>query len=308
MKESDARPGSVVLAFITVYLVWGSTYFFIRHALNGFPPLMLGAFRFITAGLIMMIWTIFKKEKLFQAKAMKAAAISGFFILFIGNGVVIYAEQYVGSAWVAIIISAAPIWFVLFDKFHWKENFRSRSMLAGLVMGIMGMTLLFSENISVRKGNADQHNTLEFVLLIFASMSWVIGSLYGKYSRPVFPVVISTTWQMFFAGVYFLTGTFFNHEFSSFHLNQVSINAWLSIWYLIIFGSILAYSCYIWLMQVRPPAQVSTYAYVNPIVAVLLGVFLAGEHISLVQISGLVVILVSVLLINLNKYLHRSHS
>ena len=308
MNESYARPGSVVLAFITVYLVWGSTYFFIRHALNGFPPLMLGAFRFITAGLIMMIWAIFKKEKLFQAKAMKAAAISGFFILFIGNGVVIYAEQYVSSAWVAIIISAAPIWFVLFDKFHWKENFRSRSMLAGLVMGIMGMTLLFSENISVRKGNAGQHNTLEFVLLIFASMSWVIGSLYGKYSKPVFPLVISTTWQMFFAGVYFLAGTFFNHEFSSFHLNQVSINAWISIWYLIIFGSILAYSCYIWLMQVRPPAQVSTYAYVNPVVAVLLGVFLADEHISLVQMSGLLVILVSVLLINLNRYMHRSNS
>ncbi|MFI5194637.1 MAG: EamA family transporter [Chitinophagales bacterium] len=308
MNESDARPGSVVLAFITVYLVWGSTYFFIRNALNGFPPLILGAFRFITAGLIMMIWAIFKKEKIFQAKAMKAAAISGFFILFIGNGVVIYAEQYVSSAWAAIIISAAPIWFVLFDKFHWKENFRSRSMLAGLVMGIMGMTLLFSENISVRKGNAGQHNTLEFVLLIFASMSWVIGSLYGKYSRPAFPAVISTTWQMFFAGVYFLTGTFFNHEFSSFHLNQVSINAWISIWYLIIFGSILAYSCYIWLMQVRPPAQVSTYAYVNPVVAVLLGVFLADEHISLVQMSGLVVILVSVLLINLNRYMHRSNS
>ncbi|HEY4155196.1 MAG TPA: EamA family transporter [Puia sp.] len=300
------RPGSVILAFITVYIVWGSTYFFIRHALNGFPPLMLGAFRFILAGLIMMCWAGYKKEKLLDWKAMKMAAISGFFILFIGNGVVIYVEQYVSSAWVAIIVSAAPIWFVLYDKPHWKENFGSKSILAGLAMGIMGVILLFSENISSLGTNANNYQTLAFISLIIGSMSWVIGSLFAKYSKPRFPAVISTTWQMFFAGIYFLAGSIAKNEFRSFHLDQVSLNAWASLWYLILFGSILAYSCYVWLMEVRPPSQVSTYAYVNPVVAVLLGVFLASEHISLLQITGLLVILLSVLLINLKKYLQRN--
>lgn len=300
-------PGSaaVVLAFLTVYIVWGSTYFFIRQALSGFPPLLLGAFRFITAGLLMMIWSAFRKEKLFDLQAMKVAAITGFFILFIGNGVVIYVEQYVNTAWVAIIVSAAPIWFVLYDKPHWKENFGSKSILAGLAMGIIGIVLLFSENIISLKTKSNHYQTLAFISLIIGSMSWVIGSLYAKYSKPVFPAIVNSTWQIFFAGLYFLAGAFAKDEFSHFRLAHVSPTAWASLGYLIIFGSILAYSCYVWLMEVRPPAQVSTYAYVNPVVAVLLGVFLASEHISLLQITGLLVILLSVLLINLKKYLRR---
>jgi drug/metabolite transporter (DMT)-like permease len=299
------RSGSVVFAFITVYLVWGSTYFFIRHALGGFPPLLLGAIRFIAAGLLIMGWAAFKKEKLFNGPAIKTAAISGFLILFIGNGVVIYVEQYVNSAWVAIIVSAAPIWFVLYDKPHWKENFRSKSILAGLAMGIAGVILLFSENIISLKSGSGHYQTLAFISLIIGSMSWVIGSLYAKYSRVQAPAVVNTTWQMFFAGIYFLLGSLLKNEFSGFRPEQVSFDAWASLAYLILFGSILGYSCYVWLMQVRPPAQVSTYAYVNPVVAVLLGVFLASEHISLVQLSGLLVILLSVLLINLKKYFRK---
>jgi drug/metabolite transporter (DMT)-like permease len=295
-----------MFAFITVYIVWGSTYFFIRHALTGFPPLLLGAIRFITAGLIMMIWSVFKKEELFHWRAMKIAAISGFFILFIGNGVVIWVEQYVSSAWVAIIVSAAPIWFVLYDKPNWKENFESKSVLTGLGMGVIGIVLLFSENISSIKAHANHYQTLALISLIIGSMCWVIGSLYARYSKPQFPTVVNTTWQMFFAGIYFLVGALTKNEFHSFHLNAVSINAWVSLWYLIIFGSILAYSCYVWLMQVRTPTQVSTYAYVNPVVAVLLGVFLASEHINLLQLTGLLVILLSVLMINLNKYFQRN--
>ena len=110
---------------------------------------------------------------------------------------------------------------------------------------------------------------------------------------------------MFFAGLYFLTGAVFTGEFKTFQIASVSLSAWSSLAYLVIFGSILAYSCFVWLMEVRSPAQVSTYAYVNPVVAVLLGVFLASEHINALQIAGLLVILVSVLLINLNKYLKK---
>jgi drug/metabolite transporter (DMT)-like permease len=301
------RTGTVIFALITVYIVWGSTYFFILQALGGFPPLMLGAIRFLIAGFLMMLWTIYQKEKLFNWPAMKIAAFSGFLILFIGNGVVIYVEQYVGSAWVAIIVSAAPIWFVLYDKPHWKENFASRSILGGLAMGIVGIILLFSENISSLKTNTRHYQTPAFIALIIGSMCWVIGSLFAKYRKPQFPAVLTTTWQMFFAGLYFLIGAFVEDEFRTFHVQQVSAEAWASLAYLIIFGSILAYSCYVWLMQVRPPAQVSTYAYVNPVVAVLLGVFLASEHISILQIAGLVVILLSVLLINLKKYLQRNN-
>ncbi|HVY74929.1 MAG TPA: EamA family transporter [Puia sp.] len=310
MNQSPAktpRPGAVVLAFLIVYIVWGSTYFFIRNALTGFPPFLLGALRFITAGLLMMIITLRAKEKLFNWPAIKTAVVSGFLILFIGNGMVIFMEQYVTSAWVAIIVAAAPIWFVMYDKPHWQENFNSRSTLAGLAIGIVGVVLLFSENLSPSRTGAYAHQGIAFIALVLGSMSWVIGSLYAKYRQPpATSTLVNTSWQMFFAGLYFLVGCLLRGEYKGFDFAQVPLRAWTSIGYLILFGSILAYSCYVWLMEVCPPAKVSTYAYVNPVVAVLLGVFLAGEHISTMQIAGLVVILLSVLLINLRKYLRKS--
>jgi drug/metabolite transporter (DMT)-like permease len=301
-------PGTlqVVLAYLTVYIVWGSTYFFISRALHGFPPFLLGAIRFIIAGLIMMIWAIWKKENLLDWDSIKLAAVSGFLVLFIGNGVVIFVEQYVGSAWVAIIISAAPLWYVVYDKPHWRENFTSKSILTGLFLGLIGIFLLFLPNISTAyKTDRNPYETVALFALIVGSMSWVIGSLYAKYKKTDAPATVNTSWQMFFAGLYFLIGAGITGEFKTFHLANVPPEAWYSISYLIIFGSILAYSCFVWLMEVRSPAQVSTYAYVNPVVAVLLGVFLASEHVNSLQISGLIVILLSVLLINLNKYIKK---
>jgi len=309
MNNSGSKtPGSlsVILAFLTVYIVWGSTYFFIRQALYGFPPFLLGAIRFLVAGLFMMIWAVSKKENLFDRDTIKSAAISGFLILFIGNGTVIFVEQYVGTAWVAIIISAAPLWFVLYDKRHWKENFSSKSILTGLMLGLIGIFLLFLPNISsAYKTDRNPYEHIALFAVILSSMSWVVGSLYVKYKKTQAPATVNTSWQMFFAGLYFFVGAGLTGEFQSFKIASVSWQAWASLGYLIVFGSILAYSCYVWLMEVRSPAEVSTYAYVNPVVAVLLGVFLAAEHINSLQIAGLLVILISVLLINLNKYLKK---
>ena len=307
-NSAPKTPGTLVvlLAFLTVYIVWGSTYFFISKALHGFPPFILGGVRFIAAGLIMMIWAIWKKDNLLHWASIKLAAISGFLVLFIGNGMVIYVEQYVGSAWVAIIISAAPLWYVVYDKPHWKENFTSKSILTGLFLGLIGIFLLFLPDISSSyKTDNNPYEKVALFALIAGSMSWVIGSLYAKYKKTDAPASVNTGWQMFFAGLYFLIGSLITGEFKTFRFADVSAEAWYSISYLIIFGSILAYSCFVWLMEVKSPAQVSTYAYVNPVVAVILGVFLNSERINNLQIAGLFVILFSVLLINLNKYLKK---
>ncbi len=298
-------PGTVtvVLAFIAVYLVWGSTYFFIRRALvGGFPPLLLGMIRFLMSGLIMFCWAAVKEKELFNRKAMVNGLITGFLILFIGNGMVIFVEQYVPSAWVAIIVSAAPLWFVLFDKPHWGENLKSKSILAGLALGIVGIFLLYAENLT---GAGNGYPVAALIGLIIGSMCWVIGSLISKYRKPGFSSTVNSTWQMVFAGMYFGIAALLHGEFGNFHPAAVTTDAWVSLLYLVFFGSLLAYSCYIWLVEVQPPAKVSTYAYVNPVVAVILGVLFAGEHISGLQIAGLSVILLSVLLINLNKYLKK---
>lgn len=307
MQPSSKKPVSsfmVVLAFATVYIVWGSTYFFILKAMdNGFPPFLLGAIRFITAGVILMAISVANGEKIFIKTNIKHAVVSGLLLLFVGNGIVIWVEQYLPSTMVAITVSAAPIWFVLLDKANWQENFSNRSTLTGLMIGFVGVILLFSEKIMSAFSSTGNHSQLGSMgLLIIGSVAWCAGSLYSKYKSTTGATSVNIAWQMVAAGIAFIPGAIITGEAQHMHWQYISIGAWLSLFYLVFFGSIAAFSAYVWLLKVRSPTQVSTYAYVNPVVAVLLGVFFAHENISAMQVAGLLIILGSVLLINLAKY------
>lgn len=291
----------VVIAFTTVYLVWGSTYFFIQRAVHDIPPFIMGAVRFFIAGILLLGWCIYKKEKLFNFHQFRVAAITGVLLLFVGNGAVIWAEQNIASSLAAVLVSAAPLWFVLLDTPKWKENFSSRPTIIGLLVGFAGVILLFSERVSLAlSSSGDAVQVTGLIVLVIGSMCWAGGSLYSKYNGSG-AAIVNTMWQMLAAGAAFAITGLFTNEWRSFEWQTVSTGAWLSVLYLITMGSLAGYSAYVWLLQVKPATQVSTYAYVNPVVAVLLGVFFAGEHMSLLQITGLAVILTSVLLINLAK-------
>lgn len=304
MAPAATKPPSsflVVLAFATVYLVWGSTYFFIQKAVHEIPPLIVGAFRFLAAGLLMLVWCLIRKEHIWNWSQIKPAAISGLLLLLIGNGAVIWAEKFLASSLVAVLVSAAPLWFVLLERPKWKENLTNRKTILGLIIGFIGVVLLFSEQtVKALATPGASSQVIGLVVLILASISWAGGSLYSKY-KATGSAVVNSTWQMLAAGIAFLPFSFISGEWSTFHWSDVSAGAWLSLLYLVIMGSLVAYSAYVWLLNVRPATQVSTYAYVNPVVAVLLGIFFAGEHMSLLQLTGLAVILTSVLLINLGK-------
>jgi drug/metabolite transporter (DMT)-like permease len=302
-KIKNASPLLVIVAFTTIYIVWGSTYFFILIALKGFPPMMLGALRFIIAGALMLGWCFARGEKLFVLNDMKHAAVSGLLMLFVGTGMVIWVEQYLASALVAILVSADPIWFVLLDKSKWKENFTNKSTIAGLIFGFIGIVLLFKEKISNAFSGSNSYIEIgSMLLIIIGSLSWTAGSLYSKYKSTSGSNTVNVAWQIIAAGIPFIPLSFLLGEPQHLQWQTISSDAWFSLFYLIIFGSIAAYTAYVWLLQVRSATQVSTFAYVNPVVAVLLGVFFASENISFLQITGLVVILVSVLLVNLAKY------
>ncbi len=294
----------VYLAFAIVYVVWGSTYFFIQKALHGFPPFILGTFRFIVAGVLLLGWCKLNGLRLFDRKLIKTAAISGILMLGIGNGIVIWVEQFIPSGLVAIMVASAAIWFVILDKPKWKENLSSKSTVAGLIVGFLGVILLFGEQL-LHMMQSEQSTTqlVGIVLLVLGPAAWAAGSLYSKYkSTADEPVAVSTGWQMIAAGIAFVPGGIFKSEFIHFNWQTIPLDAWLSIIYLIVFGSIAAFSAYVWLLKVRPATQVSTYAYVNPVVAVLLSLTFTDERITLLQVAGLLVILGSVLLINLAKY------
>ena len=307
--QKSASPLMVIIAFATVYIVWGSTYFFIKMAVDGFPPLLLGALRFLTAGILLLTWCKIKGEQIFIKRNIIHAAVTGFLLLVIGNGAVIWVEQTLPSAMVAIMVSSAPIWFVLFDKQNWRVNFKSTSTIVGLVIGFAGVVLLFSEQIrGLFDSSAGLAKLPGMLLLLIGAMSWASGSLYSKYNNTQGSASVNTAWQMLAAGVVFLPSSLLTHEVNGLQWQNIPTHSWLALLYLIIFGSIAAFSAYVWLLQVRPATQVSTYAYVNPVIAVILGVVFAHESITLLQVGGLVIILGSVLLINLSKYRKEKHA
>ncbi|WP_439696411.1 EamA family transporter [Mucilaginibacter sp. AW1-7] len=302
-SQKSASPLLVIIAFATVYLVWGSTYFFIKMAVDGFPPFLLGAIRFFMAGALLLTWCAVKGERIFVKRNMIHAAVSGFLLLVIGNGVVIWVEQALPSAMVAIMVSAPPIWFVLLDKPNWGTNFKNKSTIIGLVIGFAGVILLFSEQIESMMGPASGPSKLPgMLLLIVGTLGWASGSLYSKHYNTQGSAAVNTAWQMLFAGVVFIPSSFLRHEVQTLNWGAIPAHSWYALLYLIVFGSIAAFSAYVWLLQVRPATQVGTYAYVNPVIAVILGVLFAHESVTLIQVAGLVVILASVLLINLSKY------
>jgi drug/metabolite transporter (DMT)-like permease len=296
----------VAAAFTTVYLAWGATYFFIRLSVEHIPPMMVGAIRYVVAGLLLLVWCMFTKEKIFSWRAIRPAVVSGLLLLLGGNGLLIWAEQYVPSSLAAILLSSGPIWFVVLDRRKWRENFRSKDTIAGLIVGLIGVLLLFGERLMSEAGEAaGKARSAEMValaVLVLATISWTAGSLYSKYKTEGNSNSVNAGWQMTAAGIGFVICSLSSGEWSHFRPQEVPLLSWMSVAYLVTFGSLIGYSAYTWLLQVRPATQVSTHAYVNPVVAVLLGVIFAGERLSWLQVVGLMVILFSVLLINLAKY------
>jgi len=302
-QSNKASALLVSIAFTTVFIVWGSTYFFIGMALHGFPPMLMGAIRFISAGLLMMAGCVLKGDRLCNGKEIGHAAVSGLLMLFVATGLIILAERSMPTAMVAIMISVNPIWFIALDRPNWAANLKNKATMYGLFTGFIGILLLFGEPLlKAVSGNLDHQILFCFLMMIASPVAWSAGSLYSKKKSGAAPVRQSTAWQLIIAGLAYVPGAAIHQEFAAFHPGRVPLQAWLAMAYLVVFGSIAAYSAYVWLLKVRSTTQVSMYAYVNPVIAVLIGVFFAGEKISGLQYSGLIIILSGVLLVNLSRY------
>lgn len=297
--KTDRNIVGIVVAYILIYVVWGSTYFFIGVALKDFPPFLLGALRFTAAGLILLCICRLRGEPIFKRTLVMRSAVSGIVLLFVDMAIVMLAQRYVTSSFVAIIASSTALWILLLDIPMWKSNFRSFFRIAGGMIGFAGVALLYLEQL-----NSEwfiPHRERGFLLLIVGCISWALGTIYAKYYSSHVEEVnafAGSAWQMLFASSMFWICSGVRGEIAGINLTSVSSPSWFSLIYLILFGSLLAYSAYVWLLKIRPAAEVGTHAYVNPFIAVLLGVFLGGEQVSLIQISGLLLILLGVMLIS----------
>jgi drug/metabolite transporter (DMT)-like permease len=288
----------IVLAFLAVYLIWGSTYLAIRFVVVSIPPFLMAGVRFALAGAILYVWRMSRGETRPTARQWRSGAISGTLMLLGGTGLVCWVEQWVPSGLTALIISSVPIWMGLM---HWMIEPARRPGprgIAGLLIGFLGVGILVHPGAHFAGGHMVQIGSL---LLVVASAFWAAGSLYSRRAGGPPDPILATSVQMLTGGAANILVGLVTGEAGRLHLDEVTPLAAWSYLYLITFGSIVAFTAYTWLLKVTTPAKAATYAYVNPIVAVVLGSTIADEPISRLTLFAAAIVIGSVILVTTER-------
>jgi drug/metabolite transporter (DMT)-like permease len=295
MDSTSHRPTwKTLLAFAIIYFVWGSTYLAISIGVREVPPFLLAAIRFSTAGLVLFLWSLARGERSPTARQWKSISLIAILIFVVDYGLLFWAEQRVPSGVAAVVVAIIPAFMTISEIVFLKTQKLTIRLAASLLIGLLGVAILMSRTLNLSGVPIDKYGA---IALIIASIGWSIASsLLRKLPLPASKVVSSAS-QMLAGGFFLAITAAALGEFHNFHPANVSREAWLSLLYLIIFGSIIAFTVYVWLIHHESPTKVSTYAYVNPVVAVLLGYFLANEPLGLRTILGSALILASVIVI-----------
>ena len=293
VSEYRASLPAIWSALIVVYLIWGSTYLAIRYAVETTPPFLMAAVRFIISGGFLYALRRFKGDPRPEAVEWRSAAIIGIFLLVGGNGGVAWAEQFVISSLAALLVATVPLWMVLIDTFRPADKRPGLMAIGGILIGFVGVVLL----IGSAAGGADTANLSGAMVLILASLSWATGSIYSKSAKLPPSQLLGTGMQMLAGGVALMLLAIVRGEWSDFEPAAVSPRSALALAYLTVIGS-SAFVAYVWLLRVAPTPLVATYAYVNPLVAVLLGYFLAQEPMTVSSLFAAGLIIGSVVLVS----------
>lgn len=297
MRSSQADPTlwKLTLAFASVYFIWGSTYLAIRFTIETIPPFSMAAVRFLTAGAILYAFARRRAERP-TGREWLSAVIVGTLLLGGGNGGVAWAIQWVSSGLAAVIIATVTLWMVLIDWLTGGSERPSNSLIAGLLWGLVGVGVLVSSD---HVGAQSREGLLGALALLGAALAWASGSIYARQARLPASPWLTTAMQMLSGGTVLAIMAVMAGEQGQFDTASVSVKSVVSLAYLILFGAVVAYSAYIWLLGVTTPARATTYAYVNPVVAVLLGWLLADEQLDARAWLAIAMILSAVVVVTL---------
>ncbi len=287
------------IALIAVYIIWGSTYLAIRYAVGTIPPFLMAGTRFLTAGIILFAWRRLAGDPAPTARQWLSTAITGLLLLLGGNGLVSWAEQNVASGIAALLIGSAPFWMVLIEAARPGGVRPSRVGIVGLLVGFGGIVLLVAP-WQANNGVTGTHFWGVGALLL-AAFLWSLGSIYSRSADLPKSSLLTTAMEMLAGGAgLYLAGTL-TGEWQALNLASITSRSWLGLAYLTVFGSLVAFAAYAWLLRVAPVSLVATYAYVNPLVAILLGSILAQEVLNGRILMAALVIVGAVVLINYSR-------
>jgi drug/metabolite transporter (DMT)-like permease len=296
-RRRDVASLGYVLAFAAVYLIWGSTYLGIRVAVQSLPPFLLAGARSFSAGLVLLLALRWRGARAATALEWRRAALAGTLMLAAGNGLVTWAETYVPSNLAALSIAAVPSYVALFDWLRPGGTRPTPRALIGVALGAFGMLLLLRPDPRAIEAS----RWLPQLGLVLAGAAWAFGSLYTRYNKLYPNAAVSGAQQMLAGGAVLLLVSASRGELQSFQPSAVSARSWLAFGYLTIFGSMLAFSAFNWLVGVTTPARLSTTAYVNPVVAVVLGWLVLDERLQPLTLAGALLILAAVVVMTVRR-------
>ncbi|HXX71622.1 MAG TPA: EamA family transporter [Candidatus Acidoferrum sp.] len=290
--------GKTLFAFAIIYLVWGSTYLAIRIGVREFPPFLLAALRFLIAGAVLYGWTIARGERSPSRRQWIRISLLAILFFVLDYGLLFWAEQRVPSGIAAVLMASIPMFIALSEITLLRTQRITFRLALALSAGIAGVAVLASRS---RDFGGMPIDTRGVIALLVASISWALGTALTKKLLLPFSHVMNSGSQMLAGGALLALTSAALGEFHNFHPLHISLGAWLSLLYLVVAGSIVAFTAYLWLIHHESPTKVGTYAFVNPVVAVLLGYFLVGEAIGRRTILGTALILVSVVAVTTGK-------
>ena len=294
----------LVLGFAVIYLVWGSTYLAIRWGVDTIPPFLMGAVRFLIAGSLLYAWSRLRGAPKPTLPEWRASAIVGFLLLCIGNGAVSWAEQRVSSGMASLLVATVPLWVVLCEWYQGKRP--TVPGMLGVAIGLVGVGLLVLPTDLGAEGGGAAVEPVGAMVLAAGSLAWTIGSLYSRTAPLAKPATLAIAMQMLTGGACLSLLAAATGELSQVTGESISTGSLLALLYLIVFGSLVGFTTYMWLLRVSTPTAVGTYAYVNPVVAVLLGVLLAGERMPPQALAAMLVIVGGVAMVSLAPQLSRT--
>lgn len=286
------RTWGILAAFLAVYVIWGSTYLAIRYAVESMPPFLMASARWLVAGAALYAWRRASGDARPTARHWLSASIIGVALVLGGNGLVSWAEQWVPSGLAALIIAIVPLWITLLVWSRTKVAPTARAA-SGILLGLVGVAILFGPAI-VDGLNGSTALLFGTLAILVATVSWAVGSIYSRTAETHPSILLAAAMQMLAGGLALGLVGLGMGEGARVDLGAVDLRAWLSFGFLVVFGSIVAYSAYVWLLRVVCAELVATYAFVNPIVAVLLGTLFAAEPFTTGTLVASVLIVVGV--------------
>jgi drug/metabolite transporter (DMT)-like permease len=294
--NSEARPPiwQTLLAFSIIYLVWGSTFLAIRIGVREIPPLLMAALRFLVAGILLYGWMRLRGTPSPTRREWLGGTLLGALIFLIDYGCLFWAEQRVPSGVTAVVLATIPVFITLLEISILRTQRLTVRLAGALALGICGVAVLMAHSFSLGEAPI---NPAGAAALLIASFTWSLATILSRKIAQPASKPMSAAVQMLSGGVLLLIAALLFGEFSGFHGQAVSRGAWFALAYLITAGSIVGFTAYVWLLHYESPTKVGTYAYVNPVVAVLLGYFLGGEVVGARTLLGTLCVLVSVIAI-----------